>query len=201
MDKVIDFFTKSCEKYGDCSWKASCMINDECQESCYHIGSQTLNHRLRQGISVLDVGCGQGSYYEFLKDRGFNGAYEGVDITPKMIEIAKAKYPQVNFTLADFNEIDKKYDWVIAVSTFNVKTGDDHLQYTYDSIKKIFSLCKVGCAFTLLSPYGYEIAKSWEDLYCYEPGNILTHCLQQTPLVVLNHAALTAEFAVLMYKG
>jgi ubiquinone/menaquinone biosynthesis C-methylase UbiE len=49
------------------------------------------------GERVLDWGCGNGRFYEALKEID----YYGVDISEKMIEIAKAKYPKAKFQVVE----------------------------------------------------------------------------------------------------
>lgn len=51
------------------------------------------------GDKVLDLGCGNGRFFEFLKDKDIN--YIGVDFSERLIEIAKKKYPKVKFQVAD----------------------------------------------------------------------------------------------------
>ncbi len=43
------------------------------------------------GEKVLDLGCGNGRYFECLKKKKVN--YFGLDNSEKLIEIAKARYP------------------------------------------------------------------------------------------------------------
>jgi ubiquinone/menaquinone biosynthesis C-methylase UbiE len=51
------------------------------------------------GDKILDLGCGNGRFFELLKDKDVN--YIGVDFSEKLIEIAKKKYPKVKFQVAD----------------------------------------------------------------------------------------------------
>src|SRR4030043_722081 len=51
------------------------------------------------GEKILDLGCGNGRYFEYFKNKNLN--YFGTDISEKLIEIAKKKYPGVNFQAAD----------------------------------------------------------------------------------------------------
>ena len=51
------------------------------------------------GDKILDLGCGNGRFFELLKDKDIN--YIGVDFSEKLIEIAKKKYPKVKFQVAD----------------------------------------------------------------------------------------------------
>ncbi len=51
--------------------------------------------------SVLDVGCGNGVDYEGIR-RDLPGIdYTGVDVTPKMIEACKERYPEAKFEVGD----------------------------------------------------------------------------------------------------
>ncbi|MGC9070913.1 MAG: class I SAM-dependent methyltransferase, partial [Elusimicrobiales bacterium] len=50
--------------------------------------------------NVLDVGCGTGVCFPYLTRKFKN--YIGIDLSDKMIEIAKTKYPCANFINGDF---------------------------------------------------------------------------------------------------
>ena len=51
------------------------------------------------GEKVLDLGCGYGYYTDYFRSIG--GDVIGVDGSPAMIEIAKEKYPDSAFAVAD----------------------------------------------------------------------------------------------------
>lgn len=57
----------------------------------------------KKGGLVLDVGCGSGRDARYLSDKGFR--IVGVDFSEKLIEIAKGKVPNVQFTVMDFEEM------------------------------------------------------------------------------------------------
>jgi len=48
---------------------------------------------------VLDLGCGNGRLYELFQDKTID--YCGVDFSEKLIDIAKKRYPQFKFQVAD----------------------------------------------------------------------------------------------------
>lgn len=54
------------------------------------------------GERVLDLGCGYGWYTDFFTRIGANAI--GVDDSEKMIEIARKKYPQLEFTVTDIEK-------------------------------------------------------------------------------------------------
>lgn len=50
---------------------------------------------ISDGDKILDFGCGNGRLLEILKDKKIE--YEGADVSRKLIDIAKSKYPERNF--------------------------------------------------------------------------------------------------------
>lgn len=70
---------------------------------------------VKNNAFVLDVGCGcTGRFERLLKDSGF--AVDEVDISLKMIELAKKKFPEFNFYNEDICrwQPPKKYDFITA---------------------------------------------------------------------------------------
>jgi 2-polyprenyl-3-methyl-5-hydroxy-6-metoxy-1,4-benzoquinol methylase len=64
---------------------------------------------------ALDVGCGAGGRVtRKLLSEGFE--VTGIDASAKMIELAKANHPAIDFQLADicYWQADKKYDFIVA---------------------------------------------------------------------------------------
>lgn len=68
--------------------------------------------------SILDVGCGTGALFDYyLKNNA--KSITGIDISDKMIDIAKAKYSNINLLCDDiisFNSRDK-YDLIVIYNT------------------------------------------------------------------------------------
>ncbi len=68
-----------------------------------------------EGKKVMDLGCGNGDFTFKLKDRGADVL--GVDISNAILDLARSKYPNINFLLHDFidGRIDvlTKYDVVV----------------------------------------------------------------------------------------
>ncbi len=53
---------------------------------------------------VLDVGCGPGTVTAYLADRGVD--VSGVDLSPRMIEHARRRYPACRFSVASSTDLD-----------------------------------------------------------------------------------------------
>ncbi|MDY3199632.1 MAG: class I SAM-dependent methyltransferase [Arcobacter sp.] len=64
---------------------------------------------------ALDIGCGcTGRFIDLLIDEGFTPS--GIDISTKMIELAKKRHPSIDFYYGDIceYELSEKYDFITA---------------------------------------------------------------------------------------
>lgn len=68
---------------------------------------------------ILDVGCGPGIASKYLVGKGFKVL--GIDISEKMIEIARREAAEANFSVMDIKEIDRlreSFDGILAKAVF-----------------------------------------------------------------------------------
>ncbi len=79
--------------------------------------------------SVLDVACGTGNVSEELAKRGYTVV--GVDVAPRMIEVARAKSGLVEYLVQDIAELslDKRFDLAVCLfDSLNYVTDTSRLQ-------------------------------------------------------------------------
>lgn len=91
-----------------------------------------------KGKDVLDIGCAMGSFTKYISDKGLN--VDGIDISSKMIDIARKKVPNVNFQVMDMLNltIDKMYDGIMFInSTIHIEK-----KYMVDLFKNVSKLLK-----------------------------------------------------------
>jgi len=87
-----------------------------------------------EGLSVLDLGCGTGHLLNALKPK--RGV--GIDIAPKILKIARRKYPDLDFQFADIEELEswgEKFDVIIMADVIG------HLQDIEKAFRKLRSFC------------------------------------------------------------
>lgn len=196
------FFDKGCERHGATGWAAAHFMDADSQWAVYHALASRLS---LDNATLLDVGCGQGDLIPFLyQNKKKLKKYHGVDVSPKMVELATQKYGPDLFENVNFLDPERsfEYDVVLAAGAWNVRVyKDDKEQFRYltEAIAKMYRTCKRGCAFTLLSSHGYEVAKDCAELACYEPWEVMEFCMGLTSAVVVDHASLPAEFAVSLF--
>ena len=69
-----------------------------------------------ENATILEIGCGPGNITKYLINKRPDFIIEGIDISPNMIELAKANNPTANFKVMDCREVDKlqsKFDGII----------------------------------------------------------------------------------------
>lgn len=86
---------------------------------------------------LLDVGCGTGPMIELLVKEFPDGNYTGIDLTPRMIEVAQAKkLPHTKFLVGDSENLPFKentFDVVICTNSFHHYPNP---QAFFDSVKR-----------------------------------------------------------------
>ena len=105
---VISFFDRLAPQ-----WDADMIRHDDI------IGIILDNAGIREGISVLDVACGTGVLFPDYLARNV-GSLTAIDISPKMVKLAKKKFPQVQVLCADVEAADlgRKFDCIVVYNAF-----------------------------------------------------------------------------------
>lgn len=70
---------------------------------------------LPNGSRILDAGCGNGNYTQYILRSGYR--CEGIDLSPAMLSIARDRVPGVKFTLMDMRRLDyssQSFDGILA---------------------------------------------------------------------------------------
>lgn len=192
MDKqeIIKFYNESCEN-SKSGWEASRWFSEESQYERFAVAAGFLLPE----CSVLDVGCGTGDFYEFIKSRYKNIKYKGIDFSESMIKKAQEKY-QSNFENKDLIDINEKFDCVFALGTFNLQTTN-HEEYIKNYLKKCFDCCNNR---TIIFVKDNSCVEQYQQMKYYEPEEILKLALSLTPHVLLSTSFLPKEITLCMYK-
>ena len=92
-------------------------------------GRQSLRFSVLGGIgigtssSVLDVGCGFGDLYSYLKKTAWSGEYLGIDLVNELLDEARRQHPGISVQNRDLlrDPLPMQYDYVVSAGIFNLK--------------------------------------------------------------------------------
>jgi SAM-dependent methyltransferase len=148
---------------------------------------------------VLDVGCGLGDLYLYLKEDDFDGSYHGVDVHPGAVEAARARSPEARFDVLDISSLADplpRYDYVVMSGAANIAL-DRYAETLEALIRRMYALADKGVAFNLLSNRAdfVEPGEAYGD-----PGSILDFCLSLSRRVVLRHDYMPHDFTLYLYR-
>jgi 2-polyprenyl-3-methyl-5-hydroxy-6-metoxy-1,4-benzoquinol methylase len=108
-----------------------------------------------QGASVLDLGCGNGSFLSLFQKRGWK--LYGTDFSPTGIEIARQSFPGIDFFLADSTA--PTGDLLERVGQVDVILSTEVIEHLYDPrgfLRNAYAVLKPGGMIVLTTPYhGY----------------------------------------------
>lgn len=80
-------------------------VRDHDKDTWGQAGADMFLSFLPLGATVLDIGCGGGIKTNYIAKKGYKA--EGVDLSDKMIELAKRDYPELQFAVLDMYDIDQ----------------------------------------------------------------------------------------------
>ena len=153
------------------------------------------------GARVLDVGCGFGDLLAWLRARGVQPRYTGLDLTASMIERCRRRFAdgEARFVVGDALtwQADSEYDYVIASGIFGYHAKDTRARIR-PTLERLFGIAGAGLAVNFLS--GCAPTRSPGRLYVH-PADVLQYALRLTPAVRLDHTYMPNDFTLCMDKN
>lgn len=158
-----------------------------------------------KNITLLDVGCGYGAFYEFLtKNKTRDVRFTGIDVSQPMIKEAQKRFPRAKFLAGDFMSYDfgdKKFDYIICNGIFTQKLSipaRDMRNYLKKFIGKMDKMSRRGFAFNVMSSH---VNFRRRNLFYLDPAWTVTYLLKNVSgKVIIDHAAVTYEYFCYVYK-
>jgi trans-aconitate methyltransferase len=151
------------------------------------------------GSSVLDVGCGLGDLHAWMRRKRLRVRYTGVDITPGMVDKARARFPKTQFRLCDVLDGSQPvaaHDFVLSSGIFT-HSGRSGIEFLQAMVRRMFALSKQALAFNCLSGWAEE--KEHGEFHA-DPLRVLSFCQTLTPRVVLRHDYHPRDFTIYLYR-
>jgi SAM-dependent methyltransferase len=102
---------------------------------------------------ILDVGCGLGAFWGYLKEQEVPVKYTGIDLFPNVIQEAKKIYPDARFEARQILARPypaRSFDYSFLSGVFNVKV-QDNWTYMRAMLKQVLRQTKKAVAFNALN--------------------------------------------------
>jgi len=155
-------------------------------------------------FSVNDLGCGYGSYYEYLKSKYSAFDYQGIDVSSSMISSAvrrNIKESNASFVVAD--KPTRVADYSIASGIFNVKqerSNDEWWDYISDTLKLLNEHSSKGFSFNCLTSFS-DKERMKDYLYYANSMELFEFCkINFSRNVALLHDYDLYEFTIIVRK-
>ncbi|MCC8952078.1 class I SAM-dependent methyltransferase [Bradyrhizobium sp. Pear77] len=150
--------------------------------------------------SIVDIGCGYGDLFGFLRSAGWQGAYTGIDINAQLIEEGKRIYPDAELVVVDIQTTppDRGWDWCFCCQALSSATEAVPFMDHFESMLGImWGLCRKGLVFNLLSPlvdYTHPVhaRPAFADVFRVVTG--------LTNRFAVRHDYMPYEYAIYAYK-
>lgn len=186
-DRVKRFGVDTAEALG---WK-----NEDSQQQRFHELSQIGD---LAGRTVLDVGCGHGDLYPYLKQQHGDFHYTGLDNVRDFLEVAAGRFHDhwnTKFLLGDFSTLFlPKADFVVCCGALNYRNSDPN--YLYKMINRFFDATAVGLGISLLSRVDFSNG----ILASYEPEEVVKFCEQLSSRVEVKESSEQGHFTLFLYR-
>jgi SAM-dependent methyltransferase len=195
-EQLLSFYNFHLRKFGD--RPEALRWTPQGQLRRYHMLADIAPPSELNNSTVLDYGCGTGDFYRFLKRRGINVKYTGVDINENFIELAKKKYPECTFRVmcADDDALEGFYDYIFICGVFNLQVPgvEDDLR---NGLVTLFKHCNKGLALNALS--SHTPVKD-PELHFTSPEEMVKFSLENlSPSVALRHDRIPNDFTLFVY--
>jgi len=210
--KQVEYYEDLLNKHGE-TYLALDWNSPESQKLRYQVLKELFIYgRKGSNISVFDVGCGFGDLYGFFKKgkivQRHKIKYFGCDISARLLEVAKKKYPEAKFALIDILEDRSvpKFDYVFCSGALNIRTTDtvSHVEFVKSMLLRLNDLANYGVAINFLSEGAMSHASSTDlnagRYFYFKPEDIISFCRFISSRFVLRHDYHPGDFTVYLLK-
>ncbi len=126
--------------------------------------------------------------------------YTGLDINPRLIEVASSRFPGVDLRVADIEQDDVgTYDYSLSTSCFNLRMEhEDNYVFAEKILSAAYAKARKGVAIDFLTSY-VDFKGNPDEAFYYEPERVFSIAKRITRRVALRHDYPLFEFFVYLY--
>lgn len=164
-----------------------------------------INNDKRNKISLLDFGCGTAHLLDYIHRNNFGEIeYSGLDISEKILNVAKKKFPNIVFycyDILDDNSRLPSFDYFVMNGVFTEKRSlsfDEMWEYFTKIVSIIYRKCNKGFAFNVMSK---NVDWEREDLF-HLSADLLSNflCKNLTRDFIIRNDYGLYEYTVYVFK-
>ncbi len=174
MSNVIEQWNNAAEKYAADQERSGYVESNKC----------VVMNRFKDlsGQKVLDLGCGYGNYAEYFRSIGAKTT--GIDGSTNLLNIARAKYPDVTFVLADLTKpiplSDESFDLVFCNQ---VLMDIENIEFVFAEVKRLLKPNGI-FYYSIVHPAFYS--GEWQvDSNGFKNGKLVSSYIE--PSISINH--------------
>lgn len=154
-------------------------------------------------ISLLDVGCGTGDFFSFIKEKHLPYEYTGIDLIPEMVEYAITQHQENCFFVEDVYQKKIKnqhYDFIVVSGLFQYNNIQNR-EYYADIFNYLLRTSRKGVVANFLSNLRDEDFKASNELYL-EPSEVVNSISKICNYFSLDHSyhRRYADFTMVAFK-
>jgi len=195
--RIVDRHRDALKRHG---WHARALYwsSREVQETRFAVLAEV---GLQAGDRLLDVGCGFGDLAIFLRNRGHDVAYAGIDLSPDLVRAGRERYPGLDLREGDLFDLDpapESFDVVMLSGALNEGLGDGG-EHARRVIERMYRTARRAVAFNLLDARNDWVA-SRSDLQSFHPEAMQAFCATFAQRCELREGYLDNDFTLFLYR-
>ena len=197
---LVRHYEACLEKHGD-SHLGVDWPNAEDAKLRYRVMLDLIQRSGERPVTLLDFGCGTSGLLDYMREERVEGvAYSGLDVSPKFIEVARNKYPDVEYFCMDVLDDAgalPNFDYVVMNGVFTEKLAlsfETMSELFKQLVGMIFERVDVGLAFNVMTKL-----VAWErtDLF-HMPFDMLAEFLIRD---VSRHFLIRSDYGLYEYTA
>ncbi|MFC1849986.1 class I SAM-dependent methyltransferase [candidate division CSSED10-310 bacterium] len=195
LQYVIQRYKERIDKYG-LIFESLCSGSPEKQQLRHSVHATALKGDRPE---LLDIGCGLGDFYMFLKQQGITCVYTGYDIVPEYIEKCLSTFPESNFELRNILDrgINGDFDSIVMSQVFNNNySHSDNFEVICEAIRLAFAHTRISVSVDMLSTY---VDYQNPVLFYYSPEDMFRFARSITPRVCIRHDYRLYEYCLQLF--
>lgn len=149
--------------------------------------------------SVLDLGCGYGGMYPFLKQINQKMNYKGIDLVPESIEYAAQTYGDAKWECRDIleNPLTEEFDWVLICGVFN-NSMPNPTEFLKELTTAAWKASVKGMAFNFISKHVNVVH---QEMSYHDPLEVFEFCRANlSNKVTMAHHYFRCDVSMFVYR-